>query len=245
MEYTDLHIHALFGVDDGAKKEADMRAMVDAAYTDGVRTLCVTPHYHPGYFGENCEKIDKAYSALSKYTAQQYPDLELFLGNELRYSEDCISWLRCGKCHTLNGTQYVLVDFFERSEAKTILNGLETLLNAGYCPVLAHVERYRSLWGQVRLIRSLLDNGVVLQVDAQSILGQFGFRTQQQCKTLLRGEMVELVCSDSHDIQKRPPELSQCFQLVKKKYGNDYAKDLFCNNGKKLLHTGASQEEFA
>lgn len=97
----------------------------------------------------------------------------------------------------------------------------------------------------MRLIRSLLDNGVVLQVDAQSILGQFGFRTQQQCKTLLRGEMVELVCSDSHDIQKRPPELSQCFQLVKKKYGNDYAKDLFCNNGKKLLQTGASQEEFA
>ena len=63
MEYTDLHIHALFGVDDGAKNEADMRAMVDAAYADGVRTLCVTPHYHPGYFGENCEKIDKAYSA--------------------------------------------------------------------------------------------------------------------------------------------------------------------------------------
>lgn len=244
MPFTDIHIHALFGVDDGAKTESEMLAMVDASYADGVRTLCVTPHFHPGYFGDNREKIDAAFFALMEHTGRKYPDLELYLGNELRYSRDCVSWLRSGQCRTLNGTQYVLVDFSEAEEAPMITDGMERLLNAGYRPVLAHVERYRSLWGQMRLIRSLLENGVLLQMDAQSLLGRFGFRIARQCKTLLREGMVELICSDSHDVRNRPPELSRCFQVVQKKIGQSYAQALFCDNGKKLLQEGALQEEF-
>lgn len=244
MKFTDIHIHALFGVDDGAKTEAEMFAMVDASYADGIRTLCLTPHFHPGYFGDNLAKIDSAFSILAKYVHQHYPEMELCLGNELRYSRDCVSWLRSGQCRTLNGTQYVLVDFSESEEKQMITDGLERLLNAGYRPVLAHVERYRSLWGQTRLIRSLLENGVLLQMDAQSLLGQFGFRIQKQCKTLLREGIVELICSDSHDVRNRPPELSRCFQVVQKKFGQNYVKALFCDNGKKLLHEGTSQEEF-
>lgn len=244
MKYADLHIHALFGVDDGAKTEAEMQTIVDASYADGVRALCCTPHFHPGYFGVNREKIDAAFFTLVEYTHQRYPELELCLGNELRYSRDCVSWLRSGQCRTLNGTQYVLVDFSESEEKQMITDGLERLLNAGYRPVLAHVERYRSLWGQTRLIRSLLENGVLLQMDAQSLLGQFGFRIQRQCKTLLREGMVELICSDGHDVRNRPPELSRCFQVVQKKFGPNYANALFCDNGKKLLHEGVSQEEF-
>lgn len=242
MEFTDLHIHALCGVDDGARAETDMHAMVDASYADGVRMLCVTPHYHPGYFGENHEKAAVAFAALKRYAAGRYPDLELYLGNELRYSAGCVSWLSGGQCRTLNGTQYVLVDFFENAEAKTILSGLDALLNAGYSPVLAHVERYRSLWGQMRTIRSLPENGILLQMDTQSVLGGFGFRVQRQCKNLLHEGMVELICSDSHDVRKRPPELSECFWVIEKKYGQTYAQALFCGNGKRLLHAGSSQE---
>lgn len=243
MEYADLHIHALYGVDDGAKTEVDMRAMVDASYADGVRTLCMTPHYHPGYFGDNREKIDAAFSALMEYTRQKYPDLELCLGNELRYSRECVSWLNSGQSHTLNGTQYVLVDFSEEAEAKKISGGLERLLNAGYRPVLAHVERYRSLWGQLKLIYSFRENGVLLQVDTQSLLGGFGYLAQRQSKLLLGAGLVELICSDSHDTRRRTPELSRCFQYVQKKYGTDCAQALFHDNGVRLLHVGAAKEE--
>lgn len=240
MEYTDLHIHALFGVDDGAKTEEEMRAMVDISYADGVRTLCVTPHFHPGYFGDNVAKTDFAFSALADYVHRRYPTMKLYLGNELRYSRDCTSWLQSGQCHTLNGTQYVLVDFSEVTEAEKISDGMEHFLNAGYRPILAHAERYRALWGKLPLIRAMRENGVLLQVDAQSLLGQFGFRVQRQSKTLLREGMVELICSDSHDVLKRPPELSRCFQIVQKKYGESYAKALLCDNGKTLIHEETS-----
>lgn len=57
MTYSDMHIHALYGVDDGAKTEEMMLAMVDAEYQDGVRFFCLTPHYHPGYFGDNRDAV--------------------------------------------------------------------------------------------------------------------------------------------------------------------------------------------
>ena len=64
MFFTDIHIHALYGVDDGAKTEAEMQAIVDASYADGIRTLCVTPHFHPGYFGDNENHAETAYQRL-------------------------------------------------------------------------------------------------------------------------------------------------------------------------------------
>lgn len=50
MALADIHIHLLFGVDDGAKDEDEMHAILDAAYQAGTRVLCCTPHFHPGYF---------------------------------------------------------------------------------------------------------------------------------------------------------------------------------------------------
>ena len=57
MGLADIHIHLLFGVDDGAKDEDEMHAILDAAYQAGTRVLCCTPHFHPGYFGDNYDKV--------------------------------------------------------------------------------------------------------------------------------------------------------------------------------------------
>ena len=70
MEFTDIHAHLLFGVDDGAKDEATMRAMLDAAYQDGVRTLCATPHFQPDFYGDNLKARDEAFLRLSAYAEE-------------------------------------------------------------------------------------------------------------------------------------------------------------------------------
>ena len=43
MNFSDLHIHILSGVDDGPKTEVDMYAMADAAYAGETRIICATP----------------------------------------------------------------------------------------------------------------------------------------------------------------------------------------------------------
>ena len=53
MLLADMHIHALYGVDDGARTEEEMRAIVTKSYEEGVRVMCVTPHFHPRYSGNH------------------------------------------------------------------------------------------------------------------------------------------------------------------------------------------------
>lgn len=233
MSFTDIHIHALSGVDDGARDEKTMFAMADSAYHDGVRDLCLTPHFHPGYFGDNQNPSQQVFETLCRYAEKKYPELRLYLGNELRFSSNCIAWLADGYCRTLNGTDYVLVDFYAGESARNISRGLEQLLSAGYVPVLAHAERYSEL-NQVT-VREFVHNGVKIQLNAGSVLGSFGFGAKVRATGLLRAQLADLVASDAHDLHRRKPGLSAVHRLIEKKCGKAYADALCKQNALALL----------
>ncbi len=235
LGFSDIHIHALYGVDDGAKDAQEMYAILDACYADGIRLLCMTPHCHPGYFGENHEKVEAAFAQAQAYAREKYPELELYLGNELRYERGCTAWLAEGRCRTLNGTDYVLVDFSDNAPEDTICQGLDRLLNGGYIPVLAHGERYRKLDGKLRRLREFRDNGVVIQVDVRALLGAFGLRTQIRARGILSRHLADLVCSDAHDLTQRRPGLSQGYDWIARKCGVDYANAVCRDNARKLI----------
>jgi protein-tyrosine phosphatase len=239
MYFADIHFHALYGVDDGARDEAQMLAMVDHAYRDGTRLLCLTPHFHPGYFGDNAAKAEHAYQSLSRHAAEKWPDLRLCLGNELRYSPESPAWLSDGACRTLNGTGYVLVDFSQQETARGIAKGLYRLLSAGYTPILAHAERYASL--NRKLLGEFAHDGVLVQINAGSLLGCFGLRQRWRSRAILQSDLAQLVCSDAHDLTGRSPTLSQAFRFIEKKYGSDYAEAVCYKNALALLESG--QEE--
>ncbi len=240
MTYSDMHIHALYGVDDGAKTEEMMLAMVDAEYQDGVRFLCLTPHYHPGYFGDNRDAVLRAYEQLCRTAEVRWPDLKLGLGNELRYDRGCLSWLRDGLCHTMNGTNYVLVDFIEDEENGRIHQALDRLLNAGYTPILAHAERYSRMKEQD--IREFRENGVLIQVDTQSLFRGFGFFIQRRCKTLLKSRLVDLAGSDAHDLSRRPPGISDFSKAIGNLCGKDYAAAICSANTAHALFSAATMD---
>lgn len=239
---ADIHIHALFGVDDGAKTEREMQAMISRSYEDGIRLLCVTPHYHPGYFGDNQSKVDAAFARLSVYIAEQHPDMRLFLGNELRYSRDCISWLAEGQCRTMGGTRYVLVDFSADESEKNITTGLNRLLSAGYIPILAHVERYRKLAYNVNLLQEYRANGIWIQMDSQSVFGGFGVRVQLWSRKILNNRLADIISSDAHDLARRPPGLSEIRQYLQNKYSANYTAALCYQNAHRLLLDMAGEE---
>ncbi len=239
MNFVDIHIHALFNTDDGPSTEDEMQKLIDTAYADGTRVMCLTPHYHPGFFGETRQNSEYAFKKLQEYIANKHPDMNLYIGNELRYSPEAVEWLSKGDCRTINGTDYVLVDFSSAEDQKKILRGLERLLNAGYVPILAHVERYFDL--SKSSIRELTYKGVWLQLDAQSLFGNYGLRAKLRAKWLLRMKLADIVATDAHDSLQRKPELAKAYRYTKK-YGHTYADILFKENPMRILH-GKTREE--
>ncbi len=234
MHFADIHIHALFGADDGARNEQVMRDMIDASYADGVRLMCMTPHFHPGYFGENTAAVAEAYGRAETYVREKYPELMIYLGNELRYDVGCLSWLRDNKCAMMGKNGHILVDFSENEAESRIESGLYELQNAGYTPILAHAERYRNLAIKKTLF-DLRENGVLIQMDTQAILGDFGFTERRRAGAILDRRLADFVGSDAHDLIKRKPGLSAAYERVEKKYGKEYAYALFWGNARRLF----------
>lgn len=235
MAFSDIHTHILCFSDDGAADEQIMREMLDRAYEDGTRYICLTPHFHPGYFSDNIEASERAFALLTSYAEERYGDVHLVLGNELRYERGCVSWLAEKKCRPMNKTKYVLIDFNEGESKYNISDGLDGLLGAGYLPILAHAERYRDVDGDMRFFEEYRHRGVLLQVDAGALLGDFGAREHRMAKKLMKHRLVSFVASDAHDLDSRPPGLEDAYWYVEKKYGTAYADAVCFENAYKLF----------
>ena len=238
--FVDLHTHILAGVDDGPEHEEQMYGLLQALYADGVAKICCTPHYHPGYYGRNQEEVSRRFSRLEAYIREKKLDMRIYPGNELHYSQRCFAWMEEGLCRTLNGTRYVLVDFDREEEYRTMESAVRTFLNEGYIPVLAHVERYPCLGRKTDLVKKLRGMGAVIQVNASSILRK---RRYPLVKRLLREKAVDVVASDTHNLETRPPLMGAAYQEISRRYGKEYADSLFAANPSKILEN-VQQEEW-
>lgn len=234
MFFADIHTHILWGVDDGAESADKMYQMLDAAYAAGTRVLWLTPHYHPGYFGENREKSEEIFEQLLS-CPDRYPQMELYLANELRWSPNCDEWLDLGLCRSLDDAGSVLVDFSETETRTRIISGLEQMLSAGYRPILAHVERYRHLRNRWRDLARLKDQGVRFQITAGALSGGFGVKICWCARALIGRDLTDFVASDAHDMDHRPPEMCGAYQWICRKKGAEYAKALCYDNALTLL----------
>ena len=244
MEFADIHIHALSGVDDGARTEDEMYSMIDKAYRSGTRVICFTPHCAPKYFGFNGDKINKSFRKAAKYVQRQYPDMQVYLGNELQYAREFSSWIKSGECRTLNDTRYLLVDFPLNEEKEAIVRGVRSVLSTGYQPILAHVERYTHLNKDLKTIYELKSDGALLQMDSQSPVGGFGFFVKLASRRILKEGLIDLISSDAHGVGDRTPDLSAAYKYVLDQYGDSRAERLFAANALKILKGKDIREEF-
>jgi protein-tyrosine phosphatase len=225
--FADIHCHALFGSDDGAKSAEMMQEMIDKEYEEGVRYLCFTPHYHPGYYGYNEERTESAFALALEY-CKKYPDMKLSLANELHYGPEAISWMKEKACRTVSNTRFVLVDFKMPEEEAVILKGLSRLSSAGFVPILAHAERYSAL--SVSAMKALKQNGVLIQANTASIFGGYGFNAKNKLKKMLALHLVDFLSTDAHNLTDRAPRFSDCYLYVAKKHGADYANYICRDN---------------
>ena len=209
--------------------------MLDAAYLDGTRYLCLTPHFHPGYYGNNQEKSRLSFERLRDYAQKHYTDLTLTLGNELHYERGCVSWLEDEKCRSLNDTKYVLIDFRSDETKYNISDGLDSLLRAGYTPILAHAERYDKIRNDQKFLSKYKRSGILIQVNAGSLFGVFGLKASRAAKKLIKSKLADFLSSDAHDLEARAPGLKEAYKYIESKCGKDYADAICFSNAHRLI----------
>lgn len=234
-QFFDLHSHMLCGVDDGAQSPEEMFAMLEMAYEDGTRAICLTPHYSPYLFGDTTEKSARSFAVLEDYVSKRHPDMRIFLGHELGYHHGGLEALDAGKCRSLNGSRYVLVDFPETVDFFEIRGAMDQLQRAGYFVILAHTERYRSLFKELGWIEGFVESGGIVQLNASSAIGSWGKGAQKQWKKLIRKGLAHIISSDGHNTEKRPPLISVCLPFLQKHCSAQTIRELTWDNACRVI----------
>lgn len=223
MFYTDIHSHILCGVDDGAESEAMMYEMLDMSYASGTRTLCLTPHFLPRFYGNNAAASEAVFEKLCAYASSRHPDMELLLANELGYYTDCLPAVAHGDCRLIGG-RYLLMDFLPGTPLFTIRYAMEETLSAGHSVILAHVERYDSLVGEEDLLSEWERRGARFQVNASAFSRKTSGKEKRRIKKLMSRALIHAVASDAHNLTDRLPRLSEAEEVITSRFGEDIAR---------------------
>lgn len=233
--FVDIHTHILPGVDDGAPNMEQALKLLHLAAKNGTAAVVLTPH-HRGRFRSNTpELLRQRFLELCARAENEIPDLRLFLGNEAAHERELGDKVARGRVLSINDSNYVLLEFDFNSSRIQVYEETMALIGSGYTPIIAHAERYDIFRKNKKLAEELLYVGALIQLNADSILGKCGFATKRVCHRLLKKGMVHFVASDGHNLKDRPPVLKECFEYVSKRYGQEYAWQVFRDNAVELL----------
>ena len=104
------------------------------------------------------------------------------------------------------------------------------LIEQGIKPLIAHPERNKGLLRSPAKLKPFLEQGCLLQVTAGAVAGRFGAAVQTLSHQLLKEEVVTILASDAHNIEHRPPVLSQGRDAAAALIGQAAAQRLVVDN---------------
>lgn len=233
--FIDIHSHALFGVDDGAKDIDDSLRMLEMERDEGVRKMILTWHFYPERADRQKEKAEANFRELSRRCAEVLPEMELYTGNEIMYDRTSVRGLDSFMINTLAGSMYALVEFHPDAKFDVIAGAVREFNESGYLPIIAHVERYMNVHtlGQVD---SLIGNGAYIQVNSRSLTRSGRRGSRAWTESLLTEGMIHFVADDTHNDSDRKPFMGRVYDMLSGTVDESILESVFVRNPEAVLN---------
>ncbi|MCM1187232.1 MAG: protein-tyrosine-phosphatase [Lachnoclostridium sp.] len=229
----DIHTHILPGIDDGSQSMDESIQMLRIAEREGITDVMVTPHYKGGRHNASPQTVLRLLDELREHAVALGISVSIHLGNEVLYFSEVEEALDEKYIFTMNGSDFVLVEFHPGDRYGYIRNALDHVQGMGYTPVLAHVERYACMLKDKDAVRQIRDMGVRIQVNASSVEGALGWSVKHFTHEILRKHLVDYIGTDAHNCDRRAPEIQKCAKILYKKFGDEYADSVLYGNAQR------------
>lgn len=242
LTFYDLHSHFLPGMDDGCKTPEESIALLTEHYRQGCRGVVSTSHY---YAQESIDRflqrreqaaarllkaLNSRMQALRQEGQRLTPDTlhipAITFGAEVAYRDTLVKDADLEKL-CFGKSRYLLLEMpFEPWTDRT-LRGVEEIENSwGIKSIIAHIERYRG-FADDAYIEALMDMDVVVQLNA----GNFARRkTARNAVKLIKNGRIQALATDSHNIERRPPNMIWAIEALQKKGMADALSAILDNN---------------
>jgi len=200
MQIVDFHSHLMPAVDDGAQTEAEVRSALREFEQAGVTACITTPHLNGSLtrsreaLAERLNELDHGWQALQQIAADH--SIRIFRGTEVMLDtpEPDLSDPRV----RLNGSRFVLIEFPFMSIPPRSVEVIQQLRVRGWCPIIAHPERYQGIQADIEIARRWKEAGAFLQSNGPSLLGKYGGTAQSVATTLIQRGWIDYLSSDYH-----------------------------------------------
>jgi protein-tyrosine phosphatase len=231
----DLHCHMLPGIDDGAADLAVSLEMARIAVADGISTVVCTPHILPTVYDNTGPAIRAAVGGLQAALAQAQIPLRVLPGADVHIAPDLVEGLRSGRVLAIAGSRYLLFEPPHHVMPPRLQDCVFGLMTAGYFPILTHPERLTWIDQHYDVIEQLARAGMLMQITGGSLTGRFGRRARYWSQRMLDDGLVDILATDAHDTQGRPPRLSEACELVAERCGDEEARKMVLARPRAIL----------
>jgi protein-tyrosine phosphatase len=229
---VDIHSHILPGLDDGSPDLETSVGMARLAAEHGTTDIVASPHcdfqhsFDPAVVEAGIEELNQACAGA----------LRIHYGCDFHlHYENVQDAVAHPAKYAVNHKRYLLVELSDLLAIRGTEEALRQLVAARLFVIITHPERNGILRRQLGVLASWVEEGIFLQVTAQSLFGVFGRNAKSCAVELLRRGLVHFVASDGHDLRRRPPRLDQAFEWVSKELGEATATRLFVEHPAAVL----------
>lgn len=226
----DLHCHILPNVDDGAEDIETSVTMAKRAIEQGITHILCTPHHDNGRYQNSKATVITAVALLQKELNKQHCNLTLLEGQEVHITGELLQAIDKDQILFTDLTDTYLLIELPTMDVPVYTEQLFFELRArGKVPVIVHPERNAKFREDPNRLIPYLEMGCLAQLTAPSIVGSFGKSIQKTAKKMVKHNLVQMVASDAHGVNKRPFYLKEAYELIGKEKAHlmqQVAKDL-------------------
>lgn len=238
----DIHSHILPGLDDGPKEMAESIEMCRAYAESGFGQVLATPHWITGTaWTTPPDRIAMTAGRLRAAVLSEHLPLTLHTGMEIGLADYYINPASpsgdtmSGLLPLGTGCRFLIEA--PLGQAPAGFRGLVSdILLSGKGVVLAHPERSPVMGKDIAAIQDMIKKGVLVQMNAGSLLGHFGPEVRDAAVFLLKTGCVHFLASDAHCAKGRRGVISTS-DLDRLEYmiGTDIFRQAFAVNPSRLL----------
>jgi len=237
---TDIHTHITPNVDDGSYSLKMSLEMLRSEAEQGGNVVFLTPHSSAFASRRSAARTYENMRKVQEAAAEAGIPIQIHHGCEIdtnrQAMEQILHELEDGTLPSMNGTRYVLVEFYTYAgpleESKYCLH---RYLEAGWIPIIAHAERYCRMFATVENIAVLKEMGCLVQLNYYDLAEEPDDEIRTCAQALLRAELADMMGSDAHRMDHRRPKLTKGADYIREHCRAEYAENVLWRNAEKLL----------
>ncbi len=228
----DIHTHILPSVDDGPKNYKQALEIIKESSKQGIKKMVATPHYLEKGFQLYPEETEKKVAELQDRINKEGINMEIFPGAEVHINPDIGKKLKNGLVSTVNHSHYILIEFPFAYIPDYVDNVFYDLKIMGYTPIICHPERYSEIIKHPNILYNWIQEGMLAQVNASSLIGAFGKEVKETAIKLVNHNLIQFIGSDVHSTKNRKQYLKRAVKLLE---DSDIDTEYFFNNAEQIL----------